>query len=40
MRTITFFKDSDKYRDGEVVVFRVRKTSVEGRDKIIMEETT
>jgi len=38
MRTITLYMPAEEYKNGEVVVFRVKKTSVEGRPKAVLEE--
>lgn len=41
MRTIKLYSEqTEQYKDGEVVVFRVRKENVEGHDKTILEETS
>lgn len=38
MRSITLFADAKQYKDGETIIFRVKKVDAEGRDKIILEE--
>jgi len=40
MRKITLFSPPqvELYNDDEVIIFRVKKTSVEGRDKVILQE--